>query len=65
MTETKKRIELSEAAARLGLKAHTLRRYANDGSITYFRPAGNGKIYFDEKDLKEFEEKSTFVAKAA
>lgn len=67
-TEEKRRtqqtkINLEQAADRIGISASSLRRKVQNGEISHYRPSNNGKIYFTENHLEEFEQRRTFTAK--
>ena len=48
---TSGRIRLKEAAARLGVHAETLRRWAHEGMVTYWAVGRGGYMEFDPKDI--------------
>lgn len=59
------RLNLDQAAVRLGLTSMTLRRKAKNGEISHYRPTPRGKILFTEQQLEEFEKRRTFEAQTA
>lgn len=63
--DEKKLYDLKQAAARLGMGDLNLRRKVLKGEISHYRPTPNGKIWFFEEHLQEFEKRRTFVAQAA
>ena len=46
------RIRLKEAAARLGVHAETLRRWAHDGMLTYWAVGRGRYMEFDPQDVE-------------
>ena len=61
----KTRYSLKEAAKRLGISEFTLRRKIYATEISHYRPTPGGRIWFFEEHLSEFENRRTFLAKAA
>lgn len=53
MSNPDRLLRISEAAAVLGVKPDILRRWADDGLISYFRPPGRQR-YFRREDLDAF-----------
>jgi excisionase family DNA binding protein len=58
------RLNITQAASRLGVSVMTLRRKVYSGEITYYRPSANGRIMFTEEQLREFEQRHTVEAKS-
>lgn len=56
------RYDLKQAAKRLGFGDFTLRRKVYAGEIAHYRPTPNGKIWFFEEQLLEFEKRHTIPA---
>jgi hypothetical protein len=60
--QNKKRFDLKQAARRLGIGEFTLRRKVYAREIGHYRPTENGKIWFFEDQLLEFEKRRTIPA---
>lgn len=57
------KLNLKEAAKRLGVSPLTLRRKVINREISHTRTSERGHIRFTNEQLEEFERQHTFVAK--